>query len=92
MNERLGKGWAVMEHMTANGGFPEDDRAMESILENTLRRGTRLGWEFVNVAADRDGDPFAPYFRDGTSPVLDVIDGDRWAAWRARIGAVREGF
>src|SRR5690606_6548861 len=90
VNERTGKGWAVLEHMTANGGFPEDDGAMRAILENTLRRGTRLGWEFVNVAADREGDPFAPYFADGESPVLDIIDGERWRAWLERIRAPGE--
>lgn len=81
------KGWAISEHMTANGGFPTGDSTMRSILENTLARGTRWGWEFVNVANNYPNDPFHLYRPDWTSPILDIIESDNWENWLDDIGA-----
>ncbi|MEO0454581.1 MAG: hypothetical protein AAFY98_10650 [Verrucomicrobiota bacterium] len=50
--------WVITEHMTINGtDYYESD--MEGLLENTLQNGTRFGWEFVDIAPDRD-DPANP--------------------------------
>ncbi len=89
VNERHGKGWAISEHMTAMGHFPEDDNSMRAILAETLKpdRGTRFGWDFVNVVNTRHFDRFALYHKDWTSPVLDVCDNGRWFEWLERIGA-----
>jgi hypothetical protein len=48
-----GRDWAVTEHMTINGAdySPSD---MPGLLENTLQNGTRFGWEFVDIAPDKD--------------------------------------
>lgn len=86
-NARLKRGWAVTEHMTAAGGFPADDKEMAAILDNTLARGTRWGWEFVDVDNRYPDDPFDLYTKDWTSPVLDVIEGPNWDAWLKKIGA-----
>lgn len=47
------KDWVITEHMTLNGAdyFPSD---VEGLLRNTLENGTRFGWEFVDIAPDRD--------------------------------------
>lgn len=49
----FGRQWAVSEHMTINGTdyFPGD---IDGLLRNTLAQGTRFGWEFVDIAPDRD--------------------------------------
>lgn len=49
----FGRQWAVTEHMTINGTdyYPED---IEGLLRHTLERGTHFGWEFVDIAPDRD--------------------------------------
>ena len=50
--------WAISEHMTINGAdYSVND--MEGLLKNTLLNGTCFGWEFVDIAADRD-DPDLP--------------------------------
>ncbi len=50
--EATGRDWAVTEHMTFNGSDFNNltDEQLDLILDNTLRQGTRFGWEFVNVA------------------------------------------
>lgn len=48
-----GRDWAITEHMTINGSDYFEDE-MEGLLQNTLENGTRFGWEFVDIAADRD--------------------------------------
>lgn len=88
-NARHKKGWAISEHMTANGGFPADDAEMTAILDNTLARGTRWGWEFVDVDNHFPDDIFDMYTKDWTSSVLDVIEGPNWEKWVKKIGAPR---
>jgi hypothetical protein len=87
INQRENKGWAISEHMTANGGFPTNDSTMASILDGTLQRGTRWGWDFVNVANNYPNDAFHLYYPDWTSAVLDIIEGENWATWLDKIGA-----
>ncbi len=89
INERLGRGWAISEHMTATGDWAVDDAEMTRILENTLARGTRWGWEFVNAGNSHARDSFMLYEQDWSSRVLDVIDGEHWQEWLRRIGAAR---
>jgi hypothetical protein len=87
VNNNRQKGWAISEHMTANGGFPAFDSEMSIILDNTLARGTRWGWDFVNVANNHPADLFHLYQPNWTSPVLDIIEGTNWAKWLDKIGA-----
>lgn len=64
--KETGRDWAVTEHMTINGAdyFVSD---MDGLLRNTLDNGTRFGWEFVDIAADRDSPETKPN---------DVLPGD----------------
>jgi hypothetical protein len=75
--------WAISEHMTFNGSdySPEEAPAM---LRNTLKQGTRFGWEFVNVAPNSD-DPFTVYNTDWSpKPLMAVVD-NQWAMWLQEI-------
>jgi len=76
--------------MSVNGTRSQDDARTIRILENTLARGTRWGWDCVKAANTRGrGDRFALYDQDWTSPVLDVIEGENWDKWLDKIGAAR---
>jgi hypothetical protein len=86
VNNQQQKGWAISEHMTANGGFPASDSEMTAILDNTLLRGTRWGWDLVNVANNFPNDVFHLYQTNWTSTVLDIIEGTNWNAWLGKIG------
>ena len=75
--------WAVTEHMTFNGSdyTPEEAPAM---LRNTLARGTRFGWEFVNVGASSNA-AFSLYNDDWSpKPLIAVVD-DHWDEWMAEV-------
>ncbi|GMU20746.1 MAG: hypothetical protein AMXMBFR13_08420 [Phycisphaerae bacterium] len=87
VNRRSGRRWAITEHMTATGSWGHDNAEMTAILENTLARGTRFGWEFVNAGNRHERDEFHVYRQDWTSPCLDIIEGDKWPAWQRKIGA-----
>ena len=83
------RAWAISEHMTATGASAEDDDTLTQILDNTLQRGTRWGWELVKAANLRPQDGFALYNKDWTGPILDVIEGQNWDKWLKKIGAAR---
>ncbi len=85
-NREEHKGWAISEHMTVTGVSPDDDKEMTAILQNTLERGTRWGWEFVNAGNGRVTDGFQLYDGDWSSPITDVVEGLRWNEWLDRIG------
>lgn len=91
--------WVITEHMTINGSdYFESD--MLGLIENTLNNGTLFGWEFVDIAADRDsaatkpndvllGDfkpqHFAVYDADwNPKPAMAVFE-DNWAYWMAKV-------
>ncbi|MEM0964856.1 MAG: hypothetical protein AAGJ81_01730 [Verrucomicrobiota bacterium] len=64
--EETGRDWAVTEHMTINGAdYHESD--MKGLLMNTIENGSHFGWEFVDIAADRDSPSTKPN---------DVLPGD----------------
>lgn len=86
VNNLKQNGWAISEHMTANGGFPANDTEMTAILDNTLTRSTRWGWDFVNVANNFPTDIFHLYQTNWTSTVLDIIEGTNWNTWLGKIG------
>jgi len=56
-------------------------------LDNTVAKGARWGWEFVNVGNGHASDDFQVYSKDWKSAVLDVIEGEHWADWLKKIGA-----
>jgi hypothetical protein len=78
--------WAVSEHMTFNGSdfTSYSNFELEKILENTLKQGTRFGWEFVSVTPGRN-DGFSLY-NDDWSPkrVISIVD-DHWGYWLKRV-------
>lgn len=91
--------WAISEHMTINGAdYSVSD--MEGLLKNALLNGTCFGWEFVDIAADRD-DPelppnavrpgnfkpahFAVYDENwNPKPPMAVVE-NSWQKWRTLI-------
>ncbi|MEM6601795.1 MAG: hypothetical protein AAF649_10455 [Verrucomicrobiota bacterium] len=91
--------WVIAEHMTINGtDYFESD--MQGLLENTLNQGTQFGWEFVDIAPDRD-DPAHPlnYVTPGDfkpqhfgvydgnwnpKPPLAVVE-NNWDEWMKRV-------
>jgi hypothetical protein len=91
--------WAITEHMTINGTdyFASD---MPGLIENTLKNGTHFGWEFVDIAADRDstetqpnevlpGDfkpqHFAVYDADwNPKPTMAVFE-ESWDYWMKKV-------
>lgn len=85
VKERLGRDWAISEHMTLNGSdyFPDQVPAM---LRNALSHGTGFGWEFVNVAPSSK-DHFALYNDDWSpKPLMAKVD-DPWQQWQEEIAA-----
>jgi hypothetical protein len=67
--------------MTATGTFPQDDAVMTEFLDNTLSRGTRWGWDFVNAENQHAANAFDLYDQDWTSKTLDIIEGGNWPKW-----------
>jgi hypothetical protein len=57
--EETGRDWVVTEHMTINGA-DYFEKEMEALLESSLKNGTCFGWEFVDIAADRDSPDTQP--------------------------------
>jgi len=97
--ELCGAEWVITEHMTINGTDyrPEE---IHALLLNTIRNGSQFGWEFVDVAADRDDSSvpegqvvpgnfkpahFALYDKDWKpKPAMAVVD-ERWDYWMDMI-------
>jgi len=97
--ELTGADWAITEHMTINGA-DYHAKEMNELLVNTLRNGSKFGWEFVDIVADRD-DPavtvgevvpgdfkpahFSVYDKDwNPKPPMAVVD-DNWDLWMKKI-------
>ncbi|MEM9445618.1 MAG: hypothetical protein AAGA18_09730 [Verrucomicrobiota bacterium] len=100
--KETGRDWAVAEHMTINGtDYHAED--MNGLLENTLKNGTCLGWEFVDVCADLDSpdvkegvvEPgnfkpahFTVYDKDWNPiPTMAVVE-NNWDKWLERVKEV----
>ena len=78
--------WVVSEHMTFNGSdfVNYTELQLNRILENTLKQGTRFGWEFVNVS-NNSRDNFSLYEDDwAPKKVIKSVD-NRWEYWLERI-------
>jgi len=79
--------WAISEHMTFNGSdflhFSEFE--LKNILENTLKQGTRFGWEFVSVIPERS-DSFSLYNNDWSPKRVMAFVDDYWGYWLMRVG------
>ena len=83
VKERLGRPWAISEHMTLNGS-DYDPADVPAMLRNALAQGTGFGWEFVNVAAS-SGAKFALYNDDWSpKPLMAAVD-DHWPQWQQEI-------
>jgi len=88
INEECGRNWVIGEHMTFNG---DDFRYNESeaVLENTLKNGTRMGWEFTNIVND-SGQSFCLY-TDNFTPkgAMRMVD-NYWGWWLHRVARIEE--
>jgi hypothetical protein len=85
VKRRLGREWAISEHMTLNGSdyVPEQ---VPAILRNALANGTGFAWEFVNVAASTR-DAFSLYNNDWSpKPLMAEVD-DHWPEWLREVEA-----
>jgi hypothetical protein len=97
--ELTGCDWVITEHMTINGTDYHAEE-MHELLVSTIRNGSQFGWEFVDIAADRD-DPAVPegevvpgdfkpahfsvYDRDwNPKPPMAVVE-DNWEYWMEMI-------
>ncbi len=89
VNREARKGWAIGENITISGASPDDDQETTRILDDTLKLGTRWGWECVNAGNEHETDNYCLYNRDWSSPVADVIEGPNWEHWLKKIGAPR---
>jgi hypothetical protein len=86
VDQKAGKRWAISEHMSGTGSWGQDDKEMTGILENTLARGTRFGWDLVNAGNRHATDDYHLYDEHWHSQTLDIIDGENWPKWLAKIG------
>ncbi len=83
--------WAVSEHMTFNGSDFNGYNSMEleRILENTLKQGTRFGWDFVSVMPGSKNS-FSLYNDDWSAKrVMSMVD-DHWGYWLYRVGQIED--
>lgn len=87
VNQRAHKHWAISEHMTATGTFPQEDAVMTEFLDNTLSRGTRWGWDLVNAGNQHATQAFDLYDENWKSQTLDIIENGNWPRWLKKIGA-----
>ena len=91
--EETGRKWAVSEHMTFNGSDFNDltPEQLDLILDNTLRQGTRFGWEFVNVAPGTRAS-FNVY-NDDWSPKLPLSRVEsQWDEWMEKARSYQKGL
>ncbi len=77
---------AVTEHMTLNGdsftGYSTD--MLNALLENTLQKGTRFGWDFTSVTPSSEN-TFSLYNNDWSpKPTIKVVD-NNWTKWKNRV-------
>ena len=82
--------WAVSEHMTFNGSdyvrYTEEE--LKEILLNTLKQGTRFGWEFVSV--NNSENSFSLYHEDW-SPKREIgIVDNNWDYWLDQIRMIED--
>lgn len=91
-NTKYNRNWAISEHMTFNGSdFNFPDSVRFAILENTLRQGTRLGWEFVNLGPSTKSD-FSLYNDDWSpKPTIASVD-DNWDHWMKRVREIEDSL
>lgn len=90
INEK-NRDWAVSEHMTFNGSdfTSYSEFELKKILENTLRQGTRFGWEFVSVTPERNSN-FSHYNNDWSPKrVISLVD-NYWGYWLKRVEEIEK--
>lgn len=85
-NNTYNRNWAISEHMTLNGSDWDNlsIKTIDKVLENTLKQGTRWGWEFVNVSPNSN-DTFCVYNSDWSPKRhMKYVDA-HWGWWLHRI-------
>ena len=91
VKNETGRDWAISEHMTFNGSdFTRfDATTLDNILENTLKQGTRLGWDFTNTY-NKSYDDFALYYNDWTpKKTMKAVDA-YWGWWLHRVEEIEK--
>jgi Beta-galactosidase len=78
-----GRNWAITEHMTLNGSDYTPDE-VAPMLRNTLKNGTRFGWEFVTVSPGT-GSAFSLYNDDWSPKALIAEVDEKWEEWLAEV-------
>lgn len=82
VRREMNRDWAVAEHMTLNGSDYAADHVPD-MLRNTIRNGTRFGWEFTNVRDD--GHMFSMYQPGWVpKPTMRVVE-EQWDQWMAEV-------
>lgn len=84
------KKWAISEHMTFNGSdyVSYSEEELKAILLNTLKQGTRFGWEFVSLGNSQD--IFSVYNEDWTPKREIAVVDKNWDSWLEQIRAIEE--
>ncbi len=72
--------------MTLNGdrftGYSTD--MLNALLESTLQKGTRFGWDFTSVTPSSEN-TFSLYNNDWSpKPTIKVVD-NNWTKWKNRV-------
>ncbi|HMR18598.1 MAG TPA: hypothetical protein PKA53_04800 [Sphingobacterium sp.] len=85
-NRLYQRDWAITEHMTFNGLFNAayDTPMLSEILMNTIKNGTRFGWEFTNVD-NKSKDVFTLYNDDWSPKRAMALVDENWTYWLNQI-------
>jgi|GEM_PF-491055 len=89
--EKNGCDWVISEHMTFNGDcYTNYSTAnVDKVLENTISKGTRFGWEFTNTNPSST-DTFSLYDND-FNPKYPMSEIDKyWGYWLHRVRKVEK--
>lgn len=79
------KSWGIMEHMTLSGELAPYCGQISQLLEHTINKGNKLGWEMVN-ARPSSSDGFTIYNDDWSPKCIAVELDNNWRQWFARLG------
>jgi hypothetical protein len=91
-NTKYNRNWAISEHMTFNGSDWDNltIRQLDEVLENTLKQGTRFGWEFTNTLPN-SADNFCVYDTDWTPRRHMKYVDEHWGWWLHRAEVYESG-
>ena len=79
------KNWGIMEHMTISGELAPYCGQISQLLQHTINKGNKLGWEMVN-ARPTTSDGFTVYNNDWSPKCMVQELDNNWQQWFARLG------